>query len=216
MTTALLPEKDVDTDKQFVAGTDGWRASDLDDPEIEPLWEAQHFEILDGVLTPMPAAYFGAQNRLLQLYDCLRDHLKSAGSGNDGFGFECDIVIDQSRVVKADLVWLRADDKDANLKIGHQLGKNNPDRLRIYVPPTLIIESISYGHSDRDRVTKFRWFAEFGVRHYWIFDTLQCTLECYALEAGAYKLAASSVGDQPIVVPLFEGLTINMADIWRK
>jgi hypothetical protein len=47
--------------KPFCPGTTGWTASDLDDPRIEAKWEWGRYEIINGVLTRMPAAYFGGQ-----------------------------------------------------------------------------------------------------------------------------------------------------------
>lgn len=44
--------------KPFRPGTTGWSASDLDDPRIEGKWLRGSYEIVEGVLTRMPPAYF--------------------------------------------------------------------------------------------------------------------------------------------------------------
>jgi len=43
--------------RPFEPGTTGWSVEDLDSPEYEGLWLNGHYEIIEGVLTKMPAAY---------------------------------------------------------------------------------------------------------------------------------------------------------------
>ncbi|HZL38562.1 MAG TPA: hypothetical protein VFC78_24855 [Tepidisphaeraceae bacterium] len=53
------------TSRPFIPGTTGWTADDLDDPQIERQWEDGAYEIIEGVLTLMPAAYFAGSNAFL-------------------------------------------------------------------------------------------------------------------------------------------------------
>ena len=215
MTTLLdVQAPPANDQKEFKVGTTGWTASDLDDPRIERLWESGHHEIINGVLTEMPAAYFDSGVKLMRLQGELFLHTRMNHISGE-FCPECDIIIDEDRVVVADMVWISAADIARFKRTAFEAGRSSIERTRVLIPPTLIIESVSYGHERHDRKTKYDWYAEFGVGHYWIFDTLKRTLDCYDLEKGAYKLAANSVGDGSIAVPLFDGLTISMADIWR-
>ena len=92
----------------------------------------------------------------------------------------------------------------------------DPKRTRILVPPTLVIESVSPGHEVHDRDIKRRWYAEFGVRHYWILNAFEQSLECLLLsgDRAEYRTEASGRGADEIRPSLFPGLTIPLAEIW--
>ena len=62
---------------------------------------------------------------------------------------------------------------------------------------------------------KARHYAALGVPHYWVLDPDQRRLECYTSVDGAFVLSASGEGDAQVVVPVFAGLTIDLALIWR-
>jgi Uma2 family endonuclease len=200
--------------KDFRIGTTGWRASDLDDPRLEQLWFQGRYEIISGVLTELPPAYFNAGSRFMRLVLALSMHASSRGIAGD-FANECDIIIDHNRVVRADMVWMSGDEKRRQDRAARLAGKTDLQRVRVLIPPSLVIESVSYGHEDHDRVTKFAWYAEFGVPHYWIFDALAKRLDCFGLRDGKYELVASGTGDTTIATPLFEGLTLNLAELWK-
>lgn len=51
--------------RPFEPGTTGWTVHDLDDPEIERQWFEGRYEIVEGVLTKMPPAYFTGEMRCL-------------------------------------------------------------------------------------------------------------------------------------------------------
>ena len=205
----------VASSKPFKPGTTGWVATDLEDPEIEARWVQGRYEIVEGVLTEMPAAYFSGAKRLykLQLQVSMHQHAtKSAGS----FANEVDIVIDDSRVVRADAVWMTPQDEarqaDAVARVAGT--GRNPDYARLLVAPTLAIESVSPGHEAHDRRTKHKWYAEFGVPHYWIFDPFNRSLDCLVLDAGVYRVDQSGHGDSEVRPSLFPGLVLRLTGVW--
>jgi Uma2 family endonuclease len=87
-------------------------------------------------------------------------------------------------------------------------------RARIYVPPTIVIESISPGHQAHDRVTKFAWYAEFGVKHFWILDAYRRTLDEYLLARGKYRQRAKLVGDEIFRPVAFPDIEVDLAEVW--
>ena len=110
MTSTIAP---IETErKQFIPGTTGWTADDLDDPEIERLWLGGAYEIIEGVLTIMPAAYFrgGAAlfNLSLIVATYLRDHNIKWSSAT-----EPDIELADKRIVRPDLAFVLAADDGA-------------------------------------------------------------------------------------------------------
>jgi Uma2 family endonuclease len=201
--------------RPFEPGTTGWSASDLDDPEIEELWLQGRYEIVDGVPTTMAPAYCtGGEASSNLLYFCqkyVREH-KLGGS----FAIEADIIIDESRVAVADFVYMSDADKRRQFKAFKLTGRPDPDRTRILIPPTLIVESISPGHERHAQVTKLQWYAEFSVPNYWILDGFKKTLDCYVLESSAYRIDVGGRGKQIVRPSLFPSLAISLAQIWNK
>src|SRR5438552_13014544 len=99
MTTTIGPSS-----KPFEPGTTGWTASDLDDPAIEREWFRGRYEIVEGVLTKMPPAYFTGGESLFKLVFLIRDHFSKHGPAGS-FAPEVDIVIDEPRVAVADAAF---------------------------------------------------------------------------------------------------------------
>jgi Uma2 family endonuclease len=201
--------------KAFTPGTTGWAASDLDDPRIEAKWMRGSYEIVDGVLTTMPPAYFAGGKALFNLMIAVREHQTRQGVKGD-FSIEVDIVVDEERVAKADAVWMTPTEQKRQAQASHRAGKPDPERARILVPPSLIIESVSPGHEAHDRKTKRRWYAEFGVPHYWLLDGYARTLECLSLERGRYRVDASGKQAQLIRPRMMSGLAIRLASVWGR
>lgn len=54
--------------------------------------------------------------------------------------------------------------------------------------PDLIVEIISKGTMDKDRVIKKEVYEKFGVPEYWIVDPRNQSIEVYCLENGRYRL----------------------------
>lgn len=58
-------------------------------------------------------------------------------------------------------------------------------------------------------------YARCGVRHYWVVDPEDRTLEAFALGATGYSLVAALEGDDVFEPRLFPGLTVSLAELWR-
>jgi Uma2 family endonuclease len=200
--------------RPFKPGTLGWTARDLDDPTIEREWFKGNYEIVEGVLTTMPPAYFAGGNAVANLIFVLKSYAK-AQNLRWRFAAEADIVVDQLRVPRADAAMLTEEDFDKQDEAAKAAGREDLERTRILVPPTLIIESLSPGHELHDRRTKKMWYAEFGVAHYWIVDAYAKTMECFRLAGTSYVLDASGKDGELIKPAAFSELTIPLREIWE-
>jgi len=200
--------------RAFEPGTTGWTVADLDDPLIEVQWARGSYEIVEGVLTTMPPAYFIGGRAIQKLIRIVDDHLQHSGIEAD-FATEVEILISDERVPRADAGLLTSEDQARQAAAAKSRGRADPDRTRILVPPTLIIESVSPGHEAHDRRTKKNWYAEFGVPNYWILDAFSRSLECYRLVDKAYVLDVSGRDVQTVAPAAFSGLVITLADLWR-
>jgi Uma2 family endonuclease len=200
--------------KPFEPGTTGWTASDLDDPAIERLWFAGRYEIVEGVLTTMPPAYFVGGHALANLLFVLTEYSREKRLGFH-FATEVDVVIDESRLARIDAVMLTSEDRARQAAAVKRAGRKDPDRTRILVPPTLAIEVVSPGHELHDRRTKRRWYADFGVPNYWILDPFDRSLQGLTLEGGAYANAFSGREDAELSSPMFPGLCLALGPLWH-
>jgi Uma2 family endonuclease len=199
--------------KEFKPGTTGWAATDLDDPRIERLWFAGRYEIIEGVLTEMAPAYFSGGDGLQRLLYRLQEFLlKREPFG--GISTEVDIIIDEQRVVVSDAVYMDVASRERQKAAAIADGRRDLKRTRILVPPTVVIENISPGHETHDRNTKRRWYAEFGVPHYWLLDVFEKSLECLVLNGGTYQVDAAAEDDRGILKPAaFPGLSLRLEEI---
>ena len=200
--------------KRFKVGTTGWTAGDLDDPRIEGKWLRGSYEIVEGVLTRMPPAYFTGGRSLFNLMYLVRDHQERT-SLPGSFSVEGDIIITEERVAKADAVWMTPDEEARQAEAARSTGRVDPDRTRILVPPSLIIESVSPGHERHDHHVKRKWYADFGVANYWLMNAYDRTLECLVLEGGQHRTDLSARGDDEVRPSMFAGLIIPLAKVWR-
>ena len=200
--------------RPFAPGTTGWTAADLDDPEIEALWVQGSYEIVEGVLTTMPPAYFIGGRATQKLIRIVENYLEDAGIDAD-FAGEVEIVMSSARLSRADAALLTIEDQNRQATVAKKARRVDPDRTRILVPPTLIIESVSPGHEAHDCRTKKSWYAEFGVPNYWILDAFARTLECYRLIGNDYQLDAQGRDNETVKPSVFPGLSIPLDRLWK-
>lgn len=198
--------------RPFAPGTSGWSASDLEDPEIARLWDEGRFEIIEGVLTNMPAALYDGQKRLRRLTDAVENYLSKFGR-SERFVFEVDLILSESRVPKADAILMTPSDEQRQRDANKLHGRSDLEFGRILVPSTLLIESV-VGHERHDRQLKREWYAQAGIANYWIFDSYQRSLECLVLDGSAYRVDQMASDDQEIRPSLFPGLVISLKELW--
>ena len=207
---------DTLTEREFVPGTTGWSVDDLDDPAIEALWNAGKYEIVEGVLTTMPPAYYDGSYALKKLVKLIDRHLEQDDPDGEVVQ-EVDLVLAKRRVPVVDAIYLSPEDRE-RAKAAHA-GRGARGELkygRITIPPTLVIESMSKGHESHDREVKRRWYEEAGVPNYWLLDALTRSLECLVLEAGSYRKDVSGQHDAEVRPALFPGLVIPLGTLWVR
>jgi Uma2 family endonuclease len=200
--------------RPFQPGTTGWTVRDLDDPEIERQWFSGRYEIVEGVLTTMAAAYFPGGNATANVIIALKEYLKPRGLPGR-FAVELDIVVDDTRISRADAAMLLPADIARQEQAARKAGRSDSRRTRTVVPPTLIIESVSPNHELHDEQTKRRWYAEFGVLNYWIVNAYELSFRCLVLRDGSYYDDAIGRGDDEIRPSMFPGLVLSLKEIWE-
>jgi Uma2 family endonuclease len=202
--------------REFIPGTTGWSVDDLDDPEIEKLWFQGRYEIVEGVLTVMPAAYFDGGVALQNLLHLLRLHTDTHRLGSQ-VATEVDLILNKRRLPVVDAILLSPEDREKQKQAHSQTGRRKSLKYgRILVPPTLVIESISFGHESHDRETKRQWYAEAKIPNYWLLDAQQRSLECLVLDGSEYRVDQSGRDDVEIRPSMFPGLVIPLSKLWPE
>jgi Uma2 family endonuclease len=199
--------------KPFIPGSSGWSVADLASPHVQREWSRGRYEIIEGVLSIMPPAYLPHGASLFTLLSIIRAHLKQ-NRITATLATEVDLVLAPKRVVVADAILMTPQDHKRQASAIRGIPKPKHGQVRILVPPTLIIESVSPDDPDHDRQTKHRWYAEFKVPNFWLLDSYEKTLECLILEGRAYRTAASGQKSDQIRVPLFDDITISLDELW--
>ncbi len=203
----------VVTERQFVPGTTGWSVDDLDDPEIDRLWVAGAYELVEGVLVNMPAAYYDSGVALQNLIWIIRRHLERSGTPGS-FATEADLILNRRRIARVDAVFLTPEDEAKQRKVNTRSSRPDLKFGRLRLPPTLVIESVSLGHEEHDEQTKRLWYAEAEIRNYWILNAFTKSLQCLVLEGAAYRVDQSGSGDDILQPILFPGLMIPLSEVW--
>lgn len=84
---------------------------------------------------------------------------------------------------------------------------------RIEGPVDLAVEILSPSNPEVDRETKFKAYARFGVKWYWIVDLKQRVLEEYELTKKIYGAPVVAAFDEPFQPRLFPGLAIDLSSL---
>jgi Uma2 family endonuclease len=199
--------------REFKVGTTGWSVDDLDDPQIERLWEQGRYEIVKGVLAEMPAAYYDSGRAVFKLGAMIQRWLDEHDR-RGGISTETDLVLGKRRLPRVDLIYLTEAQERRQRKQSRQRGKTGVRFGRIVVVPELILESISLGHEDHDQIVKRKWCAEFRVPNYWLLDAYKRSLQCLVLDGDEYRVAQSGKGSAELKPSMFPGLTIPLGRLW--
>jgi Uma2 family endonuclease len=201
------------THRQFEPGTTGWMIDDLQDPDIQWLWSEGRHELVAGVLTKLAPQGFEVIDPLSRLRRLVEKHLDSLKqSGN--FYNEVDLLLRPSRVARPDMIFLTPQQHRQQKLLQQERGHGTLKYHPVYVMPELIVESLSVGHEDHDRVTKREWYAEANIPNYWLLDAKERSLVCLVLGAGGYVGGASGRHNDVVRASVFGGVTIPLADVW--
>ena len=79
----------------------------------------------------------------------------------------------------------------------------------------MLVEILSPSSSDRDRNIKYRLYARFGVREYWIVDPAKAVVETYRLAVAGYQLRERCDRGSTLGCPDFPTLEVSLAAVFE-
>ncbi|HVS72278.1 MAG TPA: Uma2 family endonuclease [Phycisphaerae bacterium] len=159
-------------------------------------------ELAHGEIMMSPSPNPRHSDVLVALIAILRPYIKRKKLGR--LLLDTDTVFDVRNTRRPDLGFISA--KRRKL-VGEKAVRGAPD---------LCVEVLSPGTERVDRGDKFRLFEQHGVKHYWIFDPVERTVEAYSLVGKELVLKVMGRGQGVVTLPPFEDLRIRLAEVWPE
>ena len=164
-------------------------------------WEPDNYrhEIIEGehFMSPSPSVYHQEIIRKLTIY--LSQHVQKKGLGRI-FVSPIDVVFHETDVCVPDLIFINKEN-DAIIKAENIQGA-----------PDLVIEILSPSTKKRDRELKYKRYAYYGVKEYWIIDPEKQLVEVYDLAAN--QLVKVVPKNQSLSTPTFTDLNLDLKTIF--
>jgi Uma2 family endonuclease len=91
-----------------------------------------------------------------------------------------------------------------------------PEDHRFEVVPDWVCEVLSPGTQQKDRITKMKVYARYGVAYLWLVDPLVRILETYALHDEQWTVTGLYQDQDDVSAAPFEAVTIALTDLWTS
>ena len=163
-------------------------------------------EILDGelVLSPRPTGRHGTSISVLGS-DLLGPYLRGRGGpGGWWILFEPEVHLGEDVLVPDLAGWRRERMPTA------------PHAAFESLAPDWVCEVLSPSTARRDRIHKLRIYAREGVRHAWLVDPLERTVEVYRLQGEQWLLVSAHEGDEWMRAEPFDAVEIDLVSLWGE
>lgn len=162
---------------------------------------SQPCELWDGELIMSPAPSFYHQEIAFRMHRLLHDWVRQHKLGKV-IGAPIDMVLSSRRVVQPDIAFIAKE----RLHIIQRV---------INGPADLVVEVISLGQRNRDRIEKRDLYEQYGIKEYWIVDPEAETVEVLCLEKGRYELAMRCTPGQTASSRLLPGFETPVEGLFR-
>ena len=169
----------------------GWTYEDL----LQLPDDGKRYELVDGELYEMTVPNLKHQLLSIQLITLLLPHV-TQGSGWI-LHTHTRVFLPGGRMVQPDLIVLLPGGKWSFIERG------------VEGAPDLVIEILSPSNPERDRIDKRRWYAEAGIREYWIVSPEAAIIEVLTLSDGAYVTHVRAGGDESVTSSVLTGLSFH-------
>ena len=89
-----------------------------------------------------------------------------------------------------------------------------PETAYSTLAPDWVCEILSPSTRRLDLEAKRPVYARENVRHLWLVDPAERTLEAFKLTEGVWTRIASATDDESVRIAPFEAVSFNLADLW--
>ena len=164
--------------------------------------DGKRYEILDGDLVVTASPLTRHQRVSRRLFSAL-DHYAQQQDLGELFFAPIDVILDRHTIVVPDLVFI-SKPRSAIIQAHGIVGA-----------PDLLVEIFSPSTAERDRDTKARLYARFGVDHYWIVDAEREELYVYSRDGAVYRAPTIHGGRTVVRVAPFPDLALDLGVVWE-
>jgi len=168
--------------------------------DLLALGEDVRAELIEGEIYVAAALNSRHQGIVVELTFRLHGHVKAHGLGRV-FVAPLDVYLPTGDVVEPDLVFVSA-------ARGEMIGRD------IRGAPDLVVEVVSPGNPERDRLVKRLLYECNGVAEYWIIEPDDEAIEVLRLVDGAYQPAGYLRGDARLTSPLLPDFESRVGDLF--
>jgi Uma2 family endonuclease len=161
----------------------------------------QPHELWDGELMVMPSPAFAHQEIVLNFYRQLFAWVAARSLGKVVTA-PMDMVLSPHRAVQPDVLFIS---KERLSIIQNQ----------VRGPADLVVEVISLGSRQRDRIEKRDLYEQYGVKEYWIVDPESEMIEVLVLVNGRYELGCRVGIEGTAASRLMPGFEVSSRSLFR-
>lgn len=165
--------------------------------------EGSRYQLIEGDLIMAPAPNMFHQSIAGRVYRLLADFVERRSLGQVYFA-PCDVFLSEHDVVQSDVLFVA----NANLGILQEDG--------VHGAPDLVIEVLSPATAQLDKKSKRRIYARAGVKELWLVDPLLLQVQLYDFARDPAKPVRLVEEEETIATPLLPGLTISVAEIFKR
>ena len=161
------------------------------------------YEVIRGELFVTPAPGTPHQRAVRELCTALHAYVVNHGLG-EALPAPYEVEFTEDSAVQPDVLVMLAPQKD------------RLTRKRLYGPPALVVEVVSYSSKRTDRLQKRQLYQEEGVPEYWIADMDARHVERFQRSATHAEIVTRVLSWQPVasVPPLFIDLETLFRTVW--
>jgi Uma2 family endonuclease len=163
----------------------------------------KRYEILEGELLMSPSPNTKHQIVLLNLAAILKSFVERNNLGQI-FIAPYDVVLSKYDVVQPDIIFISNKNKQI-IKSTHIEGV-----------PDLVIEIISPGSAQRDRIIKRKIYALHGIKEFWLVHPEKEQVQVLRLEKGDFQRITELTREDVLTSPMFSGLEIRLVEVFLK
>ena len=163
--------------------------------------DENRYELIDGELYMAPAPTWEHQESITNLVSTLRDFVRANGLGRV-VASPVDVYLSNEDVFQPDIVFVSVE----RLDIIHRSG--------VHGAPDLVVEMLSPSTERRDLTIKRERYEMFGVREYWLADTIGKTITVLRARDGVFELVGVFGEGMTVETPLIPGLVVDVSAVF--
>lgn len=163
--------------------------------------EDKRYELIEGDLFMTPSPTWNHQTISTNLYEKLNDFVKKNKLGFVRFA-PIDVVLSDEDVIQPDILF-----------ISHER-KNRITKENVRGAPDLVVEIISPGTENRDKVIKKKLYGRYGAIEMWIVDSNVKTIELIGWEGSQFKTLQTFPQNSTFESPLLKDFCFPVKEIF--